>query len=279
MAWQQLSTAGAGAEMWAYPLPIRRQQTVDGKIVPLPRRGKRPPREPNRLLEIMGVMGGMGEQLALAWTFEQDVQRFVATSSGREPEHQRMIQRALAEASGHFVLGAAHSLGNLVLRLLLLNDGAATFLATTKPYRRANGFPPFSDAYASWLTFNSDLLNLLQATAATGGNRFMTSAVEAVKALHASDRFRALDNRRGMDYHRRRPQSVEHASPRREAITTANGVRTMTMFGSSLDPEADADRVHDAVVGAMQALCEAMYAFRKLLGKAIRAEKIAFVEA
>jgi hypothetical protein len=82
----------------------------------------------------------------------------------------------------------------------------------------------------------------------------MTSAVEAVTGLHSSNRFRALDNRRGMDYHRRRPQSVQHASRRRAAITTANGVRTMTMFGSSLDPEADADRVHDVVVGAMLAL-------------------------
>jgi hypothetical protein len=57
----------------------------------------------------------------LAWTAEQDVQRLSQTRGSRDPIHHRLVSRAQAELAGHFVLGASHSLGNLALRLLLLN--------------------------------------------------------------------------------------------------------------------------------------------------------------
>lgn|GEM_PF-6712246 len=279
IAWQSLGGEGSNAEMWAQPMPMRREKRVNGRVVRLPRRGKKPPREPNRILEIMGLMGGMGEQLSLAWTFEQDAQRFVATAASREAEHQLLIQRALCESSGHFILGATHSLGNLVLRLLLLNNDAAVHLAGTKPYRRSNGFRPTADDRFSWLTLNGDLVGLLQPAAAAGTNRFMTQAVDVVATLLASTGFQDLDARRGMDYHRRRPQSVQHASPRREVVTISGGTRTMTMFAATLDPEANADRVHEIVVTALEELHRAMRSFRALLGRAIRAEGIAYIES
>ncbi len=91
-------------------------------------------------MEIHGLAGAIGEQLGLAWTAEQDVQRFVATREGRTPEHQRLMQRALAELGGHFVLGGTHSLTNFTLRVLLLNKPAAAHLCASYP--KANGFAP-----------------------------------------------------------------------------------------------------------------------------------------
>jgi len=123
-----------------------------------PRQGI-PPREPNRILELHGLMGAIGEQLGLAWTAEQDVQRLSQTRGGREQIHHRLVARAQAELAGHFLLGAAHSLGNLALRVLLLNAAAAAIVEAK--YKRAAKFPPGSDSRGAWLTLNEDLVRTL----------------------------------------------------------------------------------------------------------------------
>ena len=211
MAWQQLSYEGANAEMYAQPSLLRRQITIGGIThVIEPRQGKAP-RQPNRILEIHGLMGAIGEQLGLAWTAEQDVQRLHQTRKGRDPILHRMVARAQAELAGHFVLGTAHSLANLVLRLALLNVNAAAALDST--FKRAGGFAPGSDDRDVWPTFNRHLLGALKAAAACSDNRGVARAVECLEDFDANDDFRALDARRGMDYHRRRPQSVR--MPRR----------------------------------------------------------------
>jgi hypothetical protein len=141
-SWQQLSQYGADAEHHATPSLLRRNYRLNGKLAEVPERRRRVP-PPNRLLEIHGLAGAIGEQLGLAWTAEQGVQRFRSTGSSRSPEHQHFVQRALPELAGHFVLGIAHSLGNFTLRLLLLNDKAADELNRHRP--KAAGFPPGSD--------------------------------------------------------------------------------------------------------------------------------------
>ena len=62
-------------------------------------------------------------------------------------------------------------------------------------------------------------------------------------------------------------------------MTISGGTRTMTMFAATLDPEANADRVHEIVVTALEELHRAMRSFRALLGRAIRAEGIAYIES
>jgi hypothetical protein len=70
------------------------------------------------------MIGAIGEQAGLCWGFEQDAQRFDATRNKISKEHHRLVLRALSEAGGHFLLGAAHSLGNLGLRIALLDPQA-----------------------------------------------------------------------------------------------------------------------------------------------------------
>ena len=127
-AWQQMSQDGSAAEDYAIPSHARRRHIVNGRVTLVPKRPRRiAPR--NRLLELHGLAGAIGEQLGLAWTAEQDVQRFIATSAGRLTEHQRLVQRALAETAAYFLLGASHSLANMVLRLVILNPGALNLLS------------------------------------------------------------------------------------------------------------------------------------------------------
>jgi len=274
MAWQQLSQNGADAESFAMPSPWRRTFELNGTSIAVPKRGKRLPPS-NRLLEIHGLAGAIGEQLGLAWTAEQDVQRFVATREGRTPEHQRLMQRALAELGGHFVLGGAHSLANFTLRVLLLNKPAAAHLCASYP--KANGFAPGTDVRTVWPTLNGFMVKQLVAAAAQSDNRFMVAAVSALTRLYQGTPFTALDQRRGLDYHRRRPQSLEHASPRKNIVEHDTTVTTVTMPGPALEMEADADAVHEIVVDALVALRLAMREIRCILARAIRREGITYV--
>lgn len=263
MRWQQISQHGAQAEMWAFPGPFNRGRN---------RRKYRPPREPNRLVELHGLMGAIGEQLGLAYAAEQDVQRLRSTSGNRDEVHQRLVQRAVAETAVHFLLGAAHSLANLVLRLLLLNSEAASTLNRQHP--RADAYPPGSDDRHAWVTLNTRTVRELRVAAGEGSNRFLMEAVNILDDLQTSDTFRDLDSRRGMDYHRRRPQSVPHTSPRTGTVTHQSGTTTISMVAARLEPEADADQVYAMAVDALTVLRRHMNRLRVVMPKAIRAEGI-----
>ena len=61
----------------------------------------------------------------------------------------------------------------------------------------------------------------------------MILATESVTTLGRSDGFTNLETC-GMDYHRRRPQSVEHSSPRREAVVQSEAVTTFSHFADHM---------------------------------------------
>src|SRR5260370_31601165 len=79
------------------------------------------------------MIGAIGEQAGLCWGFEQDARRFDATRNKISKEHHRLVLRALSEADGHFLLGAAHSLGNLGLRIGLLDPQAGPAIQAARP--------------------------------------------------------------------------------------------------------------------------------------------------
>jgi hypothetical protein len=104
----------------------------------------------------------------------------------------------------------------------------------------------------------------------------MILATESVTTLGRSDGFTNLETC-GMDYHRRRPQSVEHSSPRREAVVQSEAVTTFSHFAEAFEPEADADQVHALVVACMEPARAAMREIRRQMPKLIRAEGITYV--
>ena len=274
MEWQQLSAIGAAAELEAVPGPFRRSITWNRTVHVIEPRTGTLPREANRLLEIHGLMGAIGEQLGLAWTAEQDVQRFQLTSGLRDDIENRMASRAMTELSGHFLLGCAHSLANLVLRLQLLNTAAAEHLVMMKKYRRAAGFAPGNDSKDAWPTLNGPLLEDLATAANASGNQYLRLLVETISDLYASSEFRDLDGRRGMDYHRRRPQSVAHTAPRRGVVSTRDGTTTMTLVTARLEEDAAHETLHATATGALVGVARTMRRIRELVPSAIRAEGI-----
>jgi len=110
------------------------------------------------------MIGAIGEQAALCWGFEQDAQRFHATRKEIGEEHHRPVLRALAEAGGHFLLGAAHSLGNLGLRIALLDPLAGPAIQAARP--KAD-FGPGLDDKRAWLSLSESSKILADAASAS----------------------------------------------------------------------------------------------------------------
>jgi hypothetical protein len=253
VAWQHASQRGGWAGMRSYV-----DQSSD-RCARL--------KDPNRIVELHAMIGAIGEQAGLCWTFEQDAQRFTATRHKISEEHHRLVLRALSEAGGHFVLGAAHSLGNLGLRIALVDTQAGPVVQAAKP--KAD-FSPGSDDKRAWLSLgvSSDILSK---AAGSSANAPLTRIAGAVGELVADSRYVALDSRRGMDYHRLRPQSVPHASPKGGISRSGKGIVTIELPGPVLDPEADEDRVYQILIDAMEAVRQAMKAIRDDLAPAMRA--------
>ena len=229
------------------------------------RRARR--KDPNRIVELHAMIGAIGEQAILCWGFEQDAQRFDATRRKISEEHHRLVLRALSEAGGHFLLGAGHSLGNLGLRIALLDPQAGPAVQAARP--KAD-FAPGSDDKRAWLQLSES--SKILAKAAPGSSNIPLCRIAAVVSGLAGDqRYDALDSRRGMDYHRLRPQSVPHASPKRGVSREGDGFVTIDLPAPVLDPEADADRVYQLLIEAMEAVRQTMVAIRNDLAKAVRA--------
>lgn len=277
LLWQQVSAIGTAAELEAVPGPWRRSITWNGVLHVIEPRTGTPPRTPNRLLEIHGLMGAIGEQLGLAWTAEQDAQRLQLTSALRGSDVKRMAIRATTELAGHFLLGAAHSLANLVLRLLLLNAAVAEHLIGMRKYRNADGFAPGDDSRDAWPTLNAALLDDLTRASAPSDREQLRLLVATISDLHGSSEFQDLDGRRGMDYHRRRPQSVAHTAPRRGVVSTSEGTTTMTMVSAWLEDDAKHEAVHAIATAALVSIANTMRRIRELVPAVIRAEGINYV--
>jgi len=274
MRWQELSAHAAAAEMDAYPSPFRKTVTLNGVRHVIGTGQGKPPREHNRVLEIHGLMGAIGEQLGLAWSAEQDVQRLIITSESRDEITNRLMIRSISELAGQFALGAAHSLANLVLRTLLLNAEAAETLM-----RAYNGqtFAPGSDERGAWPTFGPRMSRHVLDAATSGGNPGMLTMASALEALEESQEFRTLEGRRGMDYHRRRPQSVPHTAPRAGTVSTSAHVTKLSMVSPQLEGDADGFAVHAIVTEALERLALSMRAVRQAIPQSIRGEGISYV--
>jgi hypothetical protein len=271
MRWQQLSAQAASAELVAYPMPFRRVERWNDLEHVIEARAGVPPREQNRILEIHGLMGAIGEQLGMAWTAEQDAQRLVLTSDHRDELTNRLMLRAQSELVGHFLLGATHSLANLVLRVLLLNVHASDSLIKAYKVQR---FPPGSDERDVWPTYGPTMAQRLRGAARASLNPGLQRLADAVSVLRLAPAYKALDGRRGMDYHRRRPQSVAHTAPRAGTVSTANGVTTLKMVAPQLDPDASAEVVHSVVATALEAVATSMREIRRAIPDAVRGEQV-----
>ncbi|MER5570365.1 hypothetical protein ABT083_29825 [Streptomyces goshikiensis] len=276
MRWQSHSSHGATAG-WASDAALRKAAAPAryGALV-------------NRVVEIHGVAGSIGEQLTLAWAAEQDAQRFQSPQIERPADHlettlaaQRMAVRALCEMSTHFLLGAVHSLANLVLRVLLCDAQAAALINAERQNRSAKGFEPASSRKGAWPTFSptAELWSRVLPTAArASGLRSHEVLVTRLLSLQQDPRFEALDARRGMDYHRHRPQSLDHRSPSSGIVSTdaATGTSIMRMPSARMDSRSDEQAVHRICTDALTCVSEVLDDMEPLIAEALSACHLAW---
>ncbi|MFJ6385888.1 hypothetical protein ACIQI7_38530 [Kitasatospora sp. NPDC092039] len=236
----------------------------------------------NRVVELHGLMGSIGEQLVLAYAAEQDAQRWLALPV-EEPEvpwvgrHHRMAVRGLCEACAHFLLAAAHALANTVLRVLLLDPEAAAVVNASGWGKRGKGFPPGEhENKDAWLTFApGGKFWSVTLVAAAAHSTQLTALVQCLTDLQSDSRFKALEQSRGGYYHRHRPQSLSHTSPRTGIATIGDGVVTLDLGGAddhvvNTDAENDEGHHHRVVSDALVMLADAMDAMDPLIADAAR---------
>lgn len=275
MRWQSHSSRGAAAGMASLELLQQSGQSGYGPLL-------------NRVVEIHGLAGSIGEQLSLAWAAEQDAQRFQSPDIERDPHRasdlefaQCMAVRALCEMSTHFLLGAAHSLANLVLRVVLCHPAAAGVVNAEKRNRAAEGFQPGSDLKAAWPTFapRGELWSkTLPEAAERSGLEPLRVLVSRLIQLQQDNRFGVLEERRGTDYHRHRPQSLDHASPRSGIWTFDRDTKVsrIAVPGANSDARRDETIVHRICVDALECVAAFLRDTDPLLAPALAACHLAW---
>lgn len=271
--WQHTSSIAADVANLMMPSLIRRTYTVDGVEHDIPRNPLRAPNDPNRVLEIHGLMGAIGEQIGLALTGDLDSRRLIAEALNAPQDEltYRLRIRAMAELSAYFTLGAAHSLANLTLRILLLHSDIAQQIDPT-----GSKYPVGDDGRDAWGTLNS-LSRIFENQIKAAGKGPLGNLISAVIDLRSSPDFKALDERRGMDFHRRRPQSVEHTAPTAGIYSSEDGVATLRMPAPMRQPEADPTAVHSLAQAGLYKVSEAMRVVRTNLGPTLRDQGFTYI--
>lgn len=102
----------------------------------------------------------------------------------------------------------------------------------------------------------------------------MVRLADLVSAFERGQAFRALNERRGLDFHRRRPQSVHHAAPSMGSTRHAVDGWEMILAAPGQDPAADPDKVAGIALAALLRLRQTMLDVRPTVFKAIRADRI-----
>jgi hypothetical protein len=158
---------------------------------------------PGRMAEIFARIASSGEQLMLAGTCLRDARRWDTPSSSELARN--VASRGLAEMANYFALSAAHGLANVTLRLLLLDP--ISRIAVTAAFPRAGGFEPFTDNVQAWVAVSARTASVL-AAAAVGLPGVVTGMVALLGRLTGDERWDRLMDRRSVDFHQLRPQSV-----------------------------------------------------------------------
>ncbi len=201
------------------------------------------PLYPNAINELCGLMGSVGEQLGLARTAEQDVQRWQNKESTNNELQRRMAVRALSEVCMLFTLGAAHGCANAVLRAAYLDEGIRSLLKLAK-----GAYSPASTKQEDWKSFSPrvNIWDRLRDAAEARNSQPAIRMVKRLLRLRSDSRFTELDQRRSMDFHRHRPPSLLTASPRKGAseFDPEKNITTLTAYTSHFDEDSDARAVH-----------------------------------
>lgn len=182
----------------------------------------------DRVTEILGRVGSAGEQLAIALATNRDARRWTAPdASGWNAQFATMAVRAQAEMTAMWTLSAAHGLANAFVRMLLLNPDAAKVVNDARPM--ANGFPPFSEDQAAWVSFERTILKVARKAAVASGSPAAVIAATELSALLGDQRWTALLDLRNVGFHRWRPQTVDGGTPKASSVSISGTSRSISV--------------------------------------------------
>ena len=212
--------------------------------------------EPNRMIELVGRIAAAGEQLALAGASHRDSRAW--DLSDPLNVHSSVSVRALSEIAGYYMISAAHGIVNATARLFALEHRSRTAFSSANKGRSSNdGFPPFGGQPSHWLPFNQNSINLV--ASATSHHSTASDLVAVMQELLDDPRWSALAERRNIDFHRWRPQSIEGGvSPSSPWAALADGYGVLAVYGSNIYVPEPANQLQEELAAAMQALTGAM---------------------
>lgn len=209
-----------------------------------------------RMAELFGRIAAGGEQLGLSWTYQQEALRWHAPTVG-DKDARVLAARSLAENSGYYAIAAGHGLLNVTLRTLLIHPGAAAEI--NKKHKSAKGFEPFTDNRFAWPAINETEATNLQTAANLTTDADAAHLADIVAALTRDPRWVAVMDRRGVDFHRWRPQSVDGGvATSNPWEPTANGATVLRVYGKSQHQLPDTTLLAQQAADGVDALTEAM---------------------
>lgn len=209
-----------------------------------------------RMAELFGRIASGGEQLGLSWTYQQELLRW-HTPTVTDQDARVLAARSLAEISGYYAISAGHGLMNVTLRTLLIHPGAAAEI--NQKQKRAKGFVPFADNRFAWLALNETEATNLQMAANLTGDADAARLANIVADLTRDSRWMAVMDRRGTDFHRWRPQSVDGGvATSNPWEPTPNGASVLRVYGRSQHQIPDTTMLAREACEGLDALTEAM---------------------
>ncbi len=106
--------------------------------------------------------------------------------------------------AGYYALSVGHGLCNIAARLLALESRSRAILA--KEEKWSGGFPAFDETHDHWLALNGSSVEALEKAA--DHHRGARDLVILLRALVEDERWSRHVERRNVDFHRWRPQSI-----------------------------------------------------------------------
>jgi hypothetical protein len=211
----------------------------------------------DRMYELIGCIAGAGERLALATAAGNEVAICDEMRRAARDRDDRaaadMCQRAQGELFAYYLLSTGHGLAGLVIRALALEPAVRPEMEG----QFGTSCPVHSTAVRDWPSLNTDTCKKLRRVARTSSHASQLATIEPISEIARSQQWSQLDELRGEDYHRRRPQAaLVDGVPMGSAWLTQPGGGFVLPYGTTRPTDLD-NRVRDATT--------LMYAVERLL--------------
>jgi hypothetical protein len=206
-AWQHLRVGSAFWEVIA---------TADGTA-----------NQQDRWHEVGLLMGSAAESVLLATSAEIEIEILRrAVAGGSLPYQYVLAQRFFAESQSNQVLAFGHRLANLLVRALML-DSTYPF-GVDCPNKLRRPFPVYSDNPAAWISLSE--LHSLEQLFEAAPHESLRSLYVTVIELRNQPEWRALEERRAVDFHRWRDETPLVAGAERATLWRHDPIgRTRTL--------------------------------------------------